>query len=344
MINMMRMKHILRNAILLALGTALTLSCTKAVEEGANVAIKRQFDAWRAIYYPNAVEKDGIYIIEDKAGNGPAWRDDLSVTMLQYTMRNLNGTVQYNSDKEWAKQLGTYDDTYYYGPQFTLTGEQISYAGLDAILDGMREGGVRTAIVPSWLMTYDRYDTLDEYLKHETNTSATIYTITLLGQTASLKEYEYTQMLDYCSRTLGVTDTLSTAAVFFKSFTEFSEEPKEMPSDTILYINYTGRRIYDNQVFDTTIADTAKFYGIYDPTRSYAPVSVTLAEKASDVKMGSSTLVSGFGYGLKNMHADESAAFVFGYDLGYGSSGGTDKNMVPPYAALRFDVELVPNQ
>ena len=72
--------------------------------------------------------------------------------------------------------------------------------------------------------------------------------------------------------------------------------------------------------------------------------SVTLAEKASDVKMGSSTLVSGFGYGIKNMHADESAAFVFGYDLGYGSSGGTDKNMVPPYAALRFDVELVPNQ
>ncbi|MBR1795217.1 MAG: hypothetical protein IJ755_07980, partial [Bacteroidales bacterium] len=66
------MKHILRNAILLALGTALTLSCTKAVEEGANVALKRQFDAWRAIYYPNAVEKDGIYIIEDKAGNGPA--------------------------------------------------------------------------------------------------------------------------------------------------------------------------------------------------------------------------------------------------------------------------------
>jgi hypothetical protein len=191
-------------------------------------------------------------------------------------------------------------------------------------------------------MTYNRYDTLDEYLKHETNTSATIYTITLLGQTASLKEYEYTQMLDYCSRTLGVTDTLSTAAVFFKSFTEFSEEPKEMPSDTILYINYTGRRIYDNQVFDTTIADTAKFYGIYNPSRTYGPVSVTMAEKATEVKMGSSTVVSGFGYGLKAMHADESATFVFGYNLGYGSSGGTDKSMVPPYAALRFDVDLVP--
>ena len=58
--------------------------------------------------------------------------------------------------------------------------------------------------------------------------------------------------------------------------------------------------------------------------------------------MGSSTVVSGFGYGLKAMHAGESASFVFGYNLGYGSSGGTDKSMVPPYAALRFDVDLVP--
>jgi hypothetical protein len=206
----------------------------------------------------------------------------------------------------------------------------------------MRQGGTRTAIVPSWLMTYDRYDTLDEYLEHETEVSATIYTITFMDQTLNLAEYEYNTLLDYCSRVLGVTDTLSNAGVFFKSHTEFVEEPKDMPADTIIYINYTGRRIYDGQVFDTSIADTAKYYGIYNPSRTYGPVSVTMAEKATEVKMGSSTVVSGFGYGLKQMHADESASFVFGYNLGYGSSGGTDKSMVPPYAALRFDVDLVP--
>ena len=105
---------------------------------------------------------------------------------------------------------------------------------------------------------------------------------------------------------------------------------------------YIGRRISDGQVFDTTIADTAKFYHIYNPSRTYKPVSVTMAEKAEDVKLSGSSVVSGFAYGLKAMHPEEKASFVFGYNLGYGSSGGSDTAMVPPYAALRFDVEMVP--
>ena len=192
---MMRMKHILTNACLLALGAGLVLACSKTAEEGTNVAIKRQFDAWRAIYYPDAVEKDGIYIIDDQAGTGLEWRQSLPVTLLTYTMQNLDGSVQYNTREDWAKRLGTWDEISYYGPQYTMTGENISYAGLDRLLEGMRQGGTRTAIVPSWLMTYNRYETLEEYLEHETEVSATIYTITLLDQTLNLSEYEYNRML-----------------------------------------------------------------------------------------------------------------------------------------------------
>ncbi|MBQ9194000.1 MAG: FKBP-type peptidyl-prolyl cis-trans isomerase [Bacteroidales bacterium] len=336
------MKHILRNVTLLALGACLAGACSKSGGEGVNEAARRYFDAWLAINYPSAVEKDGIYIIDDKPGTGMEWRETLPVTFLTYTMRELNGSVQYNTDENWAKQLGEWSSTTYYGPQITLTGEKISYAGLDAILEGMREGGVRTAIVPSWLMTYDRYDTLDEYLEHESSTSGTIYTIKFLGQTANLAEHEYSQMQAYSVKHWKVSDTLSTAGVFFKSHTEFPSDPVEMPSDTTVYINYIGRRIYDGQVFDTNIADTAKYYGIYYPGKKYEPVSVTWAENATDIKMGSSSVVNGFAYGLHAMHADESASFVFGYNLGYGSSGGTDKDLVPPYAALRFDVDMVP--
>lgn len=338
----MRMKHILRNAFLPALGACLALACSKPAGEEANAALKLQFDAWRAIYYPHAVEKDGIYIIEDKAGTGLEWRESLPVTMLTYTMQNLDGTVQYNTSEDWAKQLGTWNPVHYYGPQVTLTGEKVSYAGLDAILDGMRAGGTRTAIVPSWLMTYDRYDTLDQYLAKETSTSATIYTITLLDQTANLMDYEYDRMREYSSRLWGVTDTLSTGAVFFKSHTDYDQDPEEMPADTIVYINYIGRRVYDGQVFDTNIADTAKFYGIYNPSRTYAPVTITWAEKPTEIKMEGSSVKDGFAFGLHAMHAGESASFVFGYNLGYGSTGGTDKDMVPPYASLRFDVDMVP--
>ena len=335
------MNHILRRlALLPALAAVLAVSCSKTSGEGANVALKRQFDAWRAIHYPDAVEKDGIYIIDETPGTGLEWNENLQVTFMTYTLRSLDGTVSSNSDEQWAKQLGTWDRTYYYGPQVVLTGEGMSYAGLDALLDGMRQGGTRTAIIPSWMMTRERHDSVDEYLQTETEVSSMIYTVKFLEQTENLAEYELRQLRQYSISHWGVPDTLSTAAVFFKSFTEFPSEPAEMPTDTTVYINYIGRRISDGQVFDTTIADTAKFYHIYDASKTYAPVSVKWAEEATSITMSESSVISGFAYGLKAMHADEKASFAFGYNLGYGSSGSG--NMIPAYAALRFDIEMVP--
>ena len=338
---MKQMNHILRRiAILPAIAAVLAASCSKNTGEGTNVALKRQFDAWRAIHYPDAVEKDGIYIIDETPGTGLEWNENLQVTFMTYTLRSLDGTVSSNSDEQWAKQLGTWDRTYYYGPQVVLTGKGMSYAGLDALLDGMRQGGTRTAIIPSWMMTRERYDSVDKYLETETEVSSMIYTVKFLEQTENLAEYELRQLRTYSISHWGVPDTLSTAAVFFKSFTEFPSEPAEMPNDTTVYINYTGRRISDGQVFDTTIADTAKFYHIYNASKTYSPVSVTWAEEATSIKMGESSVINGFAYGLKAMHPDEKASFAFGYNLGYGSSGSG--NLIPAYAALRFDVEMVP--
>ena len=338
---MKTMNHILRRlALLPVLAAVLAASCSKTSGEGANVALKRQFDAWRAIHYPDAVEKDGIYIIEDTPGTGLDWNKNLQVTFLTYTLRSLDGTVSSNSDEQWARQLGTWDRTYYYGPQVVLTGEGMSYAGLDALLDGMRQGGTRTAIIPSWMMTRERHDSVDKYLETETDISSMIYTVKFLEQTENLAEYELRQLRQYSISHWGVPDTLSTAAVFFKSFTEFESEPAEMPNDTTVYINYIGRRISDGQVFDTTIADTAKFYHIYDASKTYSPVPVSWAEDASSITMSESSVISGFSYGLKAMHPDEKASFAFGYNLGYGSSGSG--NLIPAYAALRFDIEMVP--
>ena len=335
------MNHTFRTLLLLpAVAAVLAASCSKNAGEGANVAIKRQFEAWRAIHYPDAVEKNGIYIIEDTPGTGALWNKDLAVTFMTYTIRSLEGTVNSNTDEQWARKLGTWDQTYYYGPQVVPTGEGYSYAGMDIMLEGMRQGGTRTAIIPSWMMTRDRHDSMDEYLATETEVSSMIYTITFLDQAEDLAKYEYEQMKEYSSRLWGVTDTLSTAAVFFKSFTEFDTEPAEIPSDSTVYINYIGRRIIDNQVFDTTIADTAKFYHIYNPSKTYAPVEISWAEKADEILMGGNSVVGGFSNGLFAMHAGEKASFVFGYNLGYGSSGSG--NLIPAYAALRFDVEMVP--
>jgi FKBP-type peptidyl-prolyl cis-trans isomerase 2 len=340
---MKRMNHILRSLSLLpVLAAALAVSCNKTSTEETNAALKRQLDAWRAIHYPDAVEKDGIYIIEETPGTGADWSKNLPVTFLTYTVRNLDGTVAANSDEEWAKQLGTWNQTYYYGQQVFLTGEGVSYAGIDVLLDGMKQGGSRTAIIPAWMCTTERYDKADEYLKHDfgSNVTSAIYTVTLMGQTPNLAKYEYDNLQQYSIQHWGVSDTLSTAAVFFKSFTEFDGEPVEMPSDTTVYITYIGRRVSDGQVFDTNIADTAKFYNIYDPSRTYAPTSVKWAETVADM-VTNNKVIDGYAHGLHQMHAGEKASFAFGYNLGYGSNS-KDPNMIPAYAALRFDVELVP--
>ena len=341
MIKMKTMNHILPRLLLLPVVAALlAASCNKNVGEGTNVALKRQFDAWRAIHYPDALEKNGVYIIDDTPGTGLEWNKNLSVTFLTYTMRELDGTVTYNTDEQWARQLGTWSQTGYYGPQVSLTGESASYAGLDAMLDGMRQGGTRTAIIPSWMMTYNRYDSLDKYLETATDVTATIYTITFLDQTENLPEYEFRKLKEYASETWHVTDTLTTGAVFFKSFSDFDGDPREMPNDTTVYINYTGRRLADGQVFDTTVADTAKVYHIYNPSKTYAPVAVAWADAPKEIKLNGNTVVDGFAHGLHAMHAGEKASFCFGYSLGYGSSGSG--SMIPGYAALQFDIELVP--
>lgn len=335
---MKMIRNILKSTALIILGTCLAAACSKSSEEGANDAAKRYFDAWRAIHYPDAVQKDGIYIIEDIPGTGAAWDMDTEIALATYTIRSLDGSVSSNTEESWAKKLGNWNQTYYYGPQVIITSGNSSYAGVEMMLDGMREGGTRTAIIPAWLMTQTRYENLSDYLEVDSGNSAAIYTINLKGVTNDLPEYEYRQMREYAIREWGVSDTLSTAAVFFKSHTDFDGEPAEMPKDTTVYINYIGRRM-DGQVFDTSIADTAKFYHIYDSSKEYAPVSITYAEEAKDIKMGSSAPVGGFQYGLAAMHPGEKASFLFGYALGYGTTAKS--KLIPAYSALRFDIEMV---
>ena len=80
---MKKMNHIFpRLALLPVFAAFLAVSCNKNVGEGTNVALQRQFDAWRTIHYPAAVEKDGVYIIEDTPGTGAAWDKYLSITFM----------------------------------------------------------------------------------------------------------------------------------------------------------------------------------------------------------------------------------------------------------------------
>ena len=106
-----------------------------------------------------------------------------------------------------------------------------------------------------------------------------------------------------------------------------------------MYLNYVGRRL-DGVVFDTNIADTAKFYGIYDSGTTYGPTLINWGDTYDDLTMTSSEtdIISGFKFALFYMKPYEAGTTIFHSQYGYSYSGSG--NTIPSYSPLQFDLYL----
>jgi FKBP-type peptidyl-prolyl cis-trans isomerases 1 len=125
------------------------------------------------------------------------------------------------------------------------------------------------------------------------------------------------------------------------------ESETKFKNDTTIYVNYTGRRL-DGVVFDTSIADTAKYYGIYSASRTYGPSAIKWYSEDGDYtkitmtaagSSSSSEVIAGFSFGLDQMHPFEKGAVIFTANWGYGSRSSS--SALPAYSPLRFDFEVV---
>ena len=101
-------------------------------------------------------------------------------------------------------------------------------------------------------------------------------------------------------------------------------------------------------VFDTNIADTAKFYGIYSAYRTYKPAAVKwygADGKYSDIRVtfagseAASEVVPGFSFALDQMRPHETGAAIFYSAWGYGEK--SNGSALPAYTPLRFDLQIV---
>ncbi len=351
------MKHIVK-FIIPALGVLLLSGCAKEAKTQANFAKKLYFDAWLHVNYPDAVERgNGIYILNDVPGTGTAWdasRDGFAY--IDYTATDLDGQVSGTTIERIAKKVGTYAKGNYYGPKIQIVGETFCPAGIEDALVGMRIGGTRTVAIPCWLQTTSRYSDKEDYLNQSTDLSDAIYTITLRniiadGMTdgiANIYRWEADSLDAYVKKNFGaaVDSTAYTTdegsfkyGFYFQSLTEKPDTTK-LESGNAYTLNYTGR-LLNGQVFDTTIADTAKVHGIYDPTRTYEPVTINWADKYSDLTMGDSesSMIDGFKLALYKMHLNEKARTAFYSVLGYGHTGSGDK--IPGFSPLVFEFELL---
>ncbi len=346
----------MKKLIIISLAVLALCACGKTRKTGTNEAAGRQFDAWvyvqkqKATGYLWKQTALGSYILEETVGTGEPVGEltDSTYFRVEYTVRSADGTIASTTSRKLAQQLGTYDETCYYGPVTMYAGGL--YAGVEEAVCGMRQGGKLKIVVPPWLVTYDRYDTADDYFDKVSNSDAVtcIYDIELVECFEGIKQWGADSLGRYLTAhfpSVYGTDPVKAVADSSGTFGFYyvrTKEPKEVKemTDTTVYINYTGR-LLNGQVFDTTIRDTAIKYGL-NRDKTYEPVSISLGDTWSDVKMGSEStkVISGFARTLARMSGPfEAGSGIFIESLGYGYSGSGSS--IPAYAPLRFDVELV---
>ena len=335
------MNKIIKTAAYILAGFVV-LSCAKAVKTGPNEAEQRYFNAWMSQNHPGVQPTGlGIYILEEEDGTGATVKED-GFIYADYVTTDLEGNITSYTDKQTAKQLGKYDTTSFYGPKVMSTTEGTMPAGLAEALIGMKEGGRKKVIIPSWLMSHMVYDTEEEYLASSSKSASTIYYITVKTYTDSIQLHEINLIEDYIKKNPQIFNSKmvnDTTGFYYQPLSE-NISTEKFEKDTTIYINYTGR-LLNGLVFDTTIEKVAKDNGIYSSSRTYGPTEVNWGEKYDDLTLGSSksTVIPGFALTLWHMHPMEKGMGVFYSPLGYSFNGSGSS--IPGYAPLIFEIEIV---
>lgn len=338
------MKH---NILIFVIGALVLVGCAKNPTSTVNESAKSYFDAWMYVNYPElyqtAATELGAYVISETPGQGRLAGDSEAgpYVRVNFTATDLYGNVASSTYKEVNQQIGKYSENSYYGPRIWCRINDVLYAGVDEAVCTMREGGYKRTIIPGWLFTQTRYDSEEEYLANVSSTNA-IYDIELLEVIDDIRKWEVDSLSRYIDT--NYPDKSSADSLRYGFYYIQQQAPTDtnhFPNDTTVYINYIGRTL-DGRVFDTTIKDTAKFYGIYNSSASYKPISIAWNhDDYSKITMGddNSSTIPGFSYALWNMRFYEKGRAIFTSDWGYGSSGTGES--IPEYAPLIFDIELV---
>ena len=351
------MKKVFYTALYIAAAMILA-GCAKTVTPGPNEANKRYFEAWMQKFHPEATQSGlGIYILSETEGEGVEVKDN-GYALINYKTTDLEGNISSFTDANTAKQLGTYSETSYYGPKFTTTHKTTIQAGVGDALYGMKAGGYKKVIIPSWLMTAKEFETAQDYLDYydEDNSASytsSIYEIEVVDYTEDIDKWQIDSMVRFFSNDKVMIDGTPADRVFsgmtaadsvktgfyYKTLVE-PTDTTSFAKDTTVYINYTGK-LLNGLVFDTTIERVAKDNGLYSPLKTYKPVQINWGEKYSEITMGSdkSTVVEGFSLTLWQMRAKEKGVGVFYSNYGYQYSGSGSS--IPGYAPLIFEIELV---
>lgn len=351
------MKKVFSTVVYIA-AAMLLAGCAKTVTPGPNEANKRYFEAWMTKNHPEAEPSGlGIYVLEETEGEGVEVKDN-GYVLVNYKITDLEGNISSYTDATTAKQLGTYEETAYYGPKFATTHKTTIQAGFGDAIYGMKAGGYKKVIIPSWLMTAKEFETAQEYLdyydeENSTSYSSTIYEIEIKDYTEDIDRWQIDSIVRFFGNDKvmidgtpantvfsGMTEADSVKTGFFYKQISAPVDTTTFKKDTVVYINYTGK-LLNGLVFDTNIERVAKDNNLYSSSKTYEPMQINWGEKYEDLTMTSSksSMITGFALTLWQMRAMEKGVGVFYSPYGYGVSGSGSS--IPGYAPLIFEIELV---
>ena len=330
------------------LAAALAGGCAKSTQEGPNDSEIRFYESWvisQRANHPEYLWKEtslGSYILEEEPGTGALVGEFESAPFVSasYVISDLQGNILQSTSEQDAKRLGTFEYRNYYGPRVVFRGEGSCTAGESELLQGMRVGGVRRAVVPGWLMTQSRYPSASDYMKVAGGSSA-IYTIKIEDVFTDINKWQ----IDYLERAIkrlypsASLDTTGMYGFYYYQLTPPSNPDEVMNSSDKFDINYTGF-LLNGHVFDTTDEIVAKDNNLPEKS-SYGPVYITWNEKYQEISMGSegSSTIDGFAYALSKMKPGEKGVAFFYSNLGYQHQGSEPS--IPPYSPLAFELEMV---
>ena len=286
--------------------------CAQEVTSSTGEQAQEYLELYMKTEYPNVQpDKWGIYILEDIPGTGDEWTIESAYCSLRSTVRSFDGTIISSTEEAIAKQLdeNDYKPYKYYGPRYQKVDEGSGNAGLQYMLEGMKVGGRRKAVIPAWLLTTSRYSTKEEYIKACSSSTHMIYDITFEGQCQDILGYEVELLDKYVKEHYGASQESTTyksgqgggTFYFISDTTSFKDEDRRS-EDASLSLSYTGRRL-DGQAFDTNIEDVAIKEGLFVIGKAYEDATIKFSATYSSITMdGSSSLIDGFKGGLYKMH------------------------------------------
>ena len=312
--------------IIAAVAGLAVCSCAKDKSESANSVQQRILEAYLTENYPNAERTQlGNYILKRENGTGKQ-TEMYNAVYLEYSTMTLSGQYTYTTEAGIAQQLGTYSAANYYGPTLMEIGYGTTYTGLEELLLMMKEGGTMTAIIPPWL-TNSQYGGGSQ--QEGVNM---IYKIQLRHVISNILDFERDTLKAYSKKYYGGMDSVASGFYFKKLYDSGKDTIEQGKSAGVWYVG----KLLDGWVFDTNIADTAKKYGIYDASKSYAAMDVTY-ESTWEEMAELNSLAKGFVRAAKGMTYGDKAVTFFNSGYGYGTEGN-DK--IGPFQPLFFYMQV----